>query len=104
MSRLISSRLLNYNDVMILGDEEDGDTVFQIFQVNNIIDEDGYGFEYFENGNKLRLTTSQEKDEILVEGMDEGNSDDSMKKVMKYIKENWEPNIGLPVFVEGIDF
>jgi len=104
MSRLISSRLLNYNDVMILGDEEDGDNVFQIFQVNNIIDEDGYGFEYFENGNKLRLTTSQEKDEILVEGMDEGNSDDSMKKVMEYIKENWEPNIGLPVFVEGIDF
>jgi len=104
MSRLISSRLLNYNDVMILGDEEDGDTVFQIFQVNNIVDEDGYGFEYFENGNKLRLTTSQEKDEILVEGIDEGNSDDSMKKVMEYIKYYWEPTIGLPVHVEGIDF
>jgi predicted HTH transcriptional regulator len=104
MSRLINAELIDYRDIMILGDEEDGDTSFQIFQVNNIIDEDGYGFEYFENGNKLRLTTSQEKDEILVEGMDEGNSDDSMKKVMKYIKENWEPNIGLPVFVEGIDF
>jgi hypothetical protein len=104
MSRLISSRLLNYNDIMILGDEEDGDTVFQIFQVNNIVDEDGYGFEYFDAGNKLRLTTSQEKDELLVEGMDEGNTGDSLMKVMKYIKANWEPNIGLPVFVEGIDF
>jgi hypothetical protein len=104
MSRLINAELIDYKDIMILGDEEDGDNVFQIFQVNNIIDEDGYGFEYFENGNKLRLTTSQEKDEILVEGMDEGNSRDSLMKVMEYIKENWEPNIGIPVFVEGIDF
>ena len=96
ISRLISSRLLDYNDIMILDEGS--------FQVSNIIDEDGYGFEYFDAGNKLRLTTSQEKDEILVEGMDEGDSNDSMKKVMKHIKENWEPNIGLTVFVEGIDF
>jgi hypothetical protein len=102
MSRLISSGLLDYKDIMILGDEEDGGTVFQIFQVNNIIDEDGLGFGYFKAGNKLRLTTSQEKDEILVEGM--GNPGDSMMRVMEYIKQNWEPNIGLPVHVEGIDF
>jgi len=104
MSRLISSGFLDYKDIMILGDEKDGDTVFQIFQVSNIIDEDGYGFEYFDAGNKLRLTTSQEKDELLVEGMNEGNAGDSLMKVMEYIKENWEPNIGLPVHVEGIDF
>jgi predicted HTH transcriptional regulator len=96
MSRLINAELIDYRDIMILDDNS--------FQVSNIIDEDGYGFEYFENGNKIKLVTPKEKDEILVEGIDEGNSDDSMKKVMKYIKENWEPNIGLPVFVEGIDF
>ena len=104
MSRLISSGFIDYKDIMILGDEKDGDTVFQIFQLNNIIDEDGYSFEYFDAGNKLRLTTSQEKDELLVEGMDEGDAGDSLMDVMKYIKANWEPNIGLPVFVEGIDF
>ena len=71
---------------------------------NNIIDEDGYGFEYFENGNKIKLVTPKEKDELLVEGMDEGDSGESLMEVTKYIKENWEPNIGLPVFVEGIDF
>jgi hypothetical protein len=102
ISRLISSGLLDYNDIMILGDEEDGGTIFQIFQVNNIIDEDGLGFGYFKAGNKLRLTTSQEKDEILVEGM--GNPGNSMMRVMEYIKQTWEPNIGLPVHVEGIDF
>jgi len=104
MSRLISSGFIDYKDIMILGDEKDGDTLFQIFQVSNIIDEDGYGFEYFDAGNKLRLTTSQEKDELLVEGMNEGNTGDSLMKVMEYIKQNWEPNIGLPVHVEGIDF
>ena len=104
MDRLISGGFIDYKDIMIIGEEEDMDKLFQIFQVNNIIDEYGYGFEYFENGNKLRLTTSQEKDEILVEGMDKGDSGDSLMKVMEYIKENWEPNIGLPVFVEGIDF
>jgi len=96
LSRLISSNFLNYKDIMILDDSS--------FQVSNIIDDDGYGFEYFDAGNKIRLTTSQEKDELLVEGMDEGNTGDSLMKVMEYIKENWEPNIGLPVYVEGIDF
>jgi hypothetical protein len=96
MSRLINAELIDYRDIMILDDNS--------FQVSNIIDEDGYGFEYFENGNKIKLVTSKEKDEILVEGMDEGDSGDSLMKVMEYIKENWEPNIGLPVFVEGIDF
>jgi hypothetical protein len=96
MSRLISSQLIDYRDIMILDDNS--------FQVSSIIDEDGYGFEYFENGNKIKLVTPKEKDEILVEGMDEGDSGDSSMKVMEYIKENWEPNIGLPVFVEGIDF
>ena len=96
LSRLISSQFIDYKDIMILDDNS--------FQVSNIIDEDGYSFEYFDAGNKLRLTTSQEKDELLVEGMDEGNTNDSIMKVMEYIKANWEPNIGLPVFVEGIDF
>lgn len=96
MSRLISSRLLDYNDIMILDDNS--------FQVSDIIDEDGYGFEYFDGGNKIRLTTSKEQDEVLVEGMDEKNIGDSLMKVMEYIKENWEPNIGFPVFVEEIDF
>jgi hypothetical protein len=96
MSRLISSQFIDYKDIMILDDNS--------FQVSNIIDEDGYGFEYFENGNKIKLVTSKEKDEILVEGMDEGDSGDTLMKVMEHIKENWEPNIGLPVFVEGIDF
>jgi hypothetical protein len=96
MSRLISSQFIDYKDIMILDDNS--------FQVSNIIDEDGYGFEYFENGNKIKLVTSKEKDEILVEGMDEGDSKESLMKVMEHIKENWEPNIGLPVFVEGIDF
>jgi len=96
MSRLISSQFIDYKDIMILDDNS--------FQVSNIIDEDGYGFEYFENGNKIKLVTSKEKDEILVEGMDEGDSKESLMKVMEYIKENWEPNIGIPVFVEGIDF
>ena len=96
MSRLISSGFLDYKDIMILEDNS--------FQVSNIIDEDGYGFEYFDSGNKIRLTTSIEKDELLVEGMDEDADNESFMKVMEYIKENWEPNIGLPVFVEGIDF
>jgi hypothetical protein len=96
MSRLINSQLIDYRDIMILDDNS--------FQVNSIIDEDGYGFEYFENGNKIKLVTPKEKDEILVEGIDEGDSGESLMKVMEYIKENWEPNIGLPVFVEGIDF
>lgn len=96
MSRLISSQLIDYRDIMILNDNS--------FQVSSIIDEDGYGFEYFENGNKIKLVTPKEKDEILVEGIDEGDSGESLMKVMEYIKENWEPNIGLPVFVEGIDF
>ena len=96
LSRLISSQFIDYKDIMILDDNS--------FQVSNIIDEDGYGFEYFENGSKIKIVTSKEKDEILVEGMDEGNAGDSLMKVMEYIKENWEPNIGLPVFVEGIDF
>jgi hypothetical protein len=96
LSRLISSGFIDYKDIMILDDNS--------FQVSNIIDEDGYGFEYFENGSKIKIVTSKEKDEILVEGMDEGNAGDSLMKVMEYIKENWEPNIGLPVFVEGIDF
>jgi hypothetical protein len=96
MSRLINAELIDYKDIMILDDNS--------FQISNIIDEDGYGFEYFENGNKIKLVTSREKDEILVEGMDEGDSGESLMKVMEHIKENWEPNIGLPVFVEGIDF
>jgi len=96
MSRLISSELIDYRDIMILDDNS--------FQVSNIIDEDGYGFEYFENGNKIKLVTSKENDELLVEGMDEGDSGELLMKVMEHIKENWEPNIGLPVFVEGIDF
>jgi len=96
MSRLINADLIDYRDIMILDDNS--------FQVSNIIDEDGYGFEYFENGNKIKLVTPKEKDEILVEGIDEGDSADSLMKVMEHIKENWEPNIGLPVFVEGIDF
>ena len=36
--------------------------------------------------------------------MDESNVGDSLIKVMEYIKETWEPNIGLTVYVEGIDF
>ena len=96
MSRLISGQFIDYRDIMILDDNS--------FQVSSIIDEDGYGFEYFENGNKIKLVTPKEKDEILVEGIDEGDSGESLMKVMEYIKENWEPNIGLPVFVEGIDF
>ena len=40
MSRLISSELISYDEILILDDNS--------FQVNNIIDEDGYGFEYFE--------------------------------------------------------
>jgi len=96
MSRLISSEFIDYKDIMILDDNS--------FQVSNIIDEDGYGFEYFENGNKIKLVTPKEKDELLVEGIDKGDSGESLMEVMKYIKENWEPNIGLPVFVEGIDF
>ena len=96
ISRLISSGFLDYKDIMILDDSS--------FQVSDIIDEDGYGFEYFHAGNKIKIVTSKEKDEILVEGMDEGNTGDSLMKVMEYIKENWEPNIGLPVYVEGIDF
>jgi hypothetical protein len=96
MSRLINAELIDYRDIMILDDNS--------FQVSNIIDEDGYGFEYFENGNKIKLVTSKENDELLVEGMDEGDSGELLMKVMEHIKENWEPNIGLPVFVEGIDF
>lgn len=96
MSRLINAGLIDYKDIMIL--EENS------FQVSNIIDEDGYGFEYFDEGNKIRINTSVDKDEILVEGMEEGDFGDSLMKVMEYIKENWEPNIGLPVHVEGIDF
>ena len=96
LSRLISSGFLDYKDILIIDDNS--------FQISNIIDDDGYGFEYFDAGNKIRLTTSKEQDEILVEGMDEGNAGDSLMKVMEYIKENWEPNIGLPIHVEGIDF
>jgi hypothetical protein len=94
MSRLISSGFIDYKDIMILDESS--------FQVSNIIDEDGYGFEYFHDGDKLKIVVSQEQDEILIEGM--GNHGESMMKVMEYIKENWEPNIGLSVFVEGIDF
>jgi hypothetical protein len=96
MSRLISSGFIDYKDIMILDDNS--------FQLSKIIDDDGYGFEYFDAGNKIRLTVSQDNDELLVEGMDEGDAGDSLMEVMKYIKENWEPNIGLPVHVEGIDF
>jgi hypothetical protein len=94
MSRLISSGFLDYKDILILDENS--------FQVSDIIDEEGYGFGYFKAGNKIKLVTSQEQDEILVEGM--GNPGDSMMRVMKFIKENWEPNIGLTVHVEGIDF
>ena len=96
LSRLISSGFIDYKDIMILDDNS--------FQLSNIIDDDGYGFEYFHAGNKIKLTVSQDNDELLVEGMDEGDAGDSLMEVMKYIKENWEPNIGLPVHVEGIDF
>ena len=96
LSRLISGGFIEYKDIIILEDNS--------FQVSNIIDEDGYSFEYFDAGNKIRLTTTQDNDELLVEGMDEGDAGDSLIEVMKYIKENWESNIGLPVHVEGIDF
>lgn len=94
ISRLISSGFIDYKDIMILDDNS--------FQVSDIIDEEGYGFGYFKAGNKIKLITSKEQNEILVEGM--GNPGGSMMRVMEYIKENWEPNIGLPVHVEGIDF
>lgn len=94
ISRLISSGFIDYKDIMILDNNS--------FQVSDIIDEEGYGFGYFKAGNKIKLITSKEQDEILVEGM--GNPGGSMMRVMEYIKENWEPNIGLPVHVEGIDF
>jgi hypothetical protein len=94
ISRLISSGFIDYKDILILDDNS--------FQVSDIIDEEGYGFGYFKAGNKIKLVVSDEQDEILVEGM--GNPGGSMMRVMQYIKENWEPNIGIPVHVEGIDF
>lgn len=94
ISRLINSGLISYDEILIIDDNS--------FEVSNIIDEDGYGFEYFSTGNKIKIVTPKEQDEILVEG--QGNPGDSMMRVMEYIKENWEPNVGLPVFVEGIDF
>ena len=94
ISRLIKSGLIDYKDILIIDDNS--------FQVSNIIDEDGYGFGYFKAGNKIKLVVSQDQDEILVEGI--GNPGDSMMRVMEYIKENWEPNISIPVHVEGIDF
>ena len=94
ISRLISSGFLDYKDILILDENS--------FQVSDIIDEDGYGFGYFKAGNKIKLVVSDEQNEILVEGM--GNPGGSMMRVMEYIKENWEPNIGLTVYVEGIDF
>jgi len=94
MSRLISSGFLDYKDILILDENS--------FQVSDIIDEEGYGFGYFKAGNKIKLVVSDEQNEILVEGM--GNPGGSMMRVMEYIKANWEPNIGLPVHVEGIDF
>ena len=66
-------------------------------------DDDGNLFKYFQDGNSIKLTTHIDGGELLVEADDESDPNDK-SELMEYIKEIWESALGIPVFVDGIDF
>jgi len=95
LSMLIDSGFLNPYDIMILDDNT--------YQVNILSDDDGNLFKYFDEGGSIKLITHVDGNELMVEGDEEVNNGYKME-VMEYIKEMWEGLLGIPVFVDGIDF
>jgi hypothetical protein len=95
LSMLIDAGFLNPHDIMILDDN--------VFQVNILSDDDGNLFKYFDEGNSIRLITHVDGNELMVEADDESDINSKME-VMEYIKEMWEGLLGIPVYVDGIDF
>ena len=95
MAELISKGFINPHDIMILENNT--------FQINLMGDDDGNLFKYFQDGNSIKLTTHIDGGELLVEADDESDPNDK-SELMEYIKEIWESALGIPVFVDGIDF
>jgi hypothetical protein len=58
------------------------------FFISDLIDGEGYGFRYFENGHKLELTTKPNEDELLIEFDPEADLND-VEEIRKFIDENW---------------
>lgn len=58
------------------------------FFLSDLIDSEGYGFRYFENGHKLELTTKPDDDELLIEFDPEAETNDTVE-LKNFIDENW---------------
>jgi hypothetical protein len=56
--------------------------------LSDLIDSEGYGFRYFENGHKLELTTKPKDEELLIEFDPEAETNDVME-LKNFIDENW---------------
>jgi hypothetical protein len=95
LSILIDAGFINPHDIMIIDDNT--------YQVNILSDDDGNLFKYFDDGGSIKLITHIDGNELMVEA-DEESDINSKMEVMEYIKEMWEGLLGMPVFVDGIDF
>lgn len=95
ISILVASGFINPHDMMIIDDNT--------YQVNILSDDDGNIFKYFDEGSSIKLITHIDGNELMVEA-DEESDINSKMEVMEYIKEMWEGLLGMPVFVDGIDF
>ena len=95
LSILIDAGFINPHDIMIIDDNT--------YQVNILSDDDGNLFKYFDDGSSIKLITHIDGNELMVEA-DEESDINSKMEVMEYIKEMWEGFLGMPVFVDGIDF
>lgn len=56
--------------------------------LSDLIDSEGYGFRYFENGHKLELTTKPNDEELLIEFDPEAETNDVVE-LKNFIDENW---------------
>lgn len=95
ISILVASGFINPNDIQILDDN--------VYQVNLLSDDDGNLFKYFDDGCTIKLITHIDGNELMVEADEECDINSKME-LMEYIKEMWGGLLGVPVFVDGIDF
>lgn len=56
--------------------------------LSDLVDSEGYGFRYFENGHKLELTTKPNDEELLIEFDPEAETNDVVE-LKNFIDENW---------------
>ena len=95
ISELISAGFIDPQSIMILDDNS--------FQIGSVVDDEGNLFRYFEDGNKIKLITHIDGGELMVEA-DEDVNNESKMELMSYIKEMWQDVLGIPIFVDGIDY